>query len=101
MNHRHTHRTDASRMALVAMDLQRDFLDHDQGRLPIPNEHGNRVLATANRAFHVAARSDIPVVLVTSHFPASDRRRGARLVHEGWFIEAVQASLHRSSVDGE
>lgn len=29
------------------------------------------------------------------------RRRGARLVHERWFIEAVQASLHRSSVDGE
>jgi nicotinamidase-related amidase len=61
----------AKRAAILAMDLQRDFLDPG-GRLPIARQQIDGVITTMNAAITWAARTGVPVVYVLNAFGLLD-----------------------------
>jgi nicotinamidase-related amidase len=68
--------------AVLLIDLQRDFLDAKDGRLPVTEEGARAVLHAANEILARRALPEALLVLVLNHFPASARlanffRKGA------------------------
>lgn len=59
-----------SGVAIVALDLQRDFLE-DGGRMPVARAHVEPLLASVNAAIDRAAEADVPVVYIFNAFPPS------------------------------
>src|SRR5258708_7510223 len=59
------------RAAIMAMDLQRDFLDPG-GRLPISRQQIDGVIMTMNSAINWAVRTGVPVVYVQNAFGLLD-----------------------------
>jgi|HubBroStandDraft_2_1064218.scaffolds.fasta_scaffold250080_1 nicotinamidase-related amidase len=59
-----------SRVAVFALDLQRDFLE-DGGRMPVASAHVDPLLASANAAIDRAVAAQVPVVYVFNAFPRS------------------------------
>jgi len=73
-----------SRSAVLLMDLQKDFLDVDHGRMPVDRDSAAAVVRAANAVLTGAAFAGAPVVRVRNEFPPSQRianafRRGAAL----------------------
>jgi nicotinamidase-related amidase len=70
--------------AVLLMDLQRDFLDREAGRMPVDESGGQAVLRVANDVLAKRTLADALPVLVVNQFPASARmgnfcRHGAAL----------------------
>src|SRR5271154_5102501 len=61
----------AKRAAILAMDLQLDFLD-PRGRLPIARQQVDGVITTMNGAITWAARTGVPVIYVQNAFDLLD-----------------------------
>lgn len=59
--------------ALLLLDLQRDFLDHERGRLPVSASGAEAVIRAANELLALRPRPDVRMVIVTSHFDPDDR----------------------------
>ena len=70
--------------AVLLIDLQRDFLDSKDGRLPVTEEGAQAVLHAANEILAKRALPEAFLVLVLNQFPASARlanffRKGAAI----------------------
>jgi nicotinamidase-related amidase len=73
-----------SKTAVLLMDLQKDFLDHDHGRMPVDRTGAAAVVSVANAVLSGVALPGAQVVRVLNQFPRSQRignwvRRGAAL----------------------
>ena len=71
-------------IAVLLIDLQRDFLDSRAGRLPVAEEGAQSVLYAANEILAKRALPEAFLVLVLNQFPATARlvnffRRGAAI----------------------
>jgi nicotinamidase-related amidase len=70
--------------AILLMDLQRDFLDVQEGRMPVDGAGASNVLETANHIFSKKVLAEALPILVVNQFPANARianffRRGAAM----------------------
>lgn len=68
--------------AVLLMDLQRDFLDTQRGRMPVDRPGAEAVLLAANEVMSRRVLPDALPVLIVNQFPKSDRmgnffRKGA------------------------
>lgn len=73
-----------SRSAVLLMDLQKDFLDSANGRMPVDRAGAEAVLNAANQVLSKTVLRDPIAVLVLNQFPPSQRlanwfRHGAAL----------------------
>jgi nicotinamidase-related amidase len=70
--------------AVLMLDLQRDFLDLKQGRMPVDEAGAQAVIRVANQVMSRRVLANALIVLVTNQFPATARvanffRHGAAL----------------------
>lgn len=71
-----------ARSAVLLMDLQRDFLGAEGGRMPVQAEGAIAVISAANAILSKEALPQALLILVLNQFPATDRianffRKGA------------------------
>jgi nicotinamidase-related amidase len=59
--------------AILLMDLQRDFLDREAGRMPVDERGAKAALRVANAVLSKRVLADALPILVTNQFPASAR----------------------------
>jgi nicotinamidase-related amidase len=59
--------------AVLLMDLQKDFLDVEKGRLPIDRQSAQVVLKTANEILSKRVLAEALPILVMNQFPVTDR----------------------------
>lgn len=59
--------------AILLMDLQRDFLDREAGRMPVDERGAKATLRVANEVLSRALLADALPILVTNKFPAAAR----------------------------
>jgi maleamate amidohydrolase len=71
-----------SRLAVLLLDLQVDFLDAALGRMPVSAHDAERVIRSANAVLSGSALGSALPIIVVNQFPATDRvlnffRKGA------------------------
>ncbi len=59
--------------AVLMMDLQRDFLEHEGGRMPVEPQGATAVIDVANRVLAKRLLPEAFPILVQNEFPRSDR----------------------------
>lgn len=70
--------------AVLLMDLQKDFLDVEEGRMPVDRQGAQAVLDTANEVLSKRVLAEALPILVMNQFPAAQRianffRKGAAI----------------------
>ena len=73
-----------NKSAVLLMDLQKDFLDGQEGRMPVDGPGAEAVLRVANDVLSRRALADAIPILVLNEFPTRDRignffRKGAAI----------------------